>query len=102
MKKPFEVRLVKVCNDVVQSDRVIGLFDTKEGAIEAAKIQVQIEREHAADANAKGLRGRTIEPEGDWMYDENDNITVLREVIAYEMNDRSFESIIPVIQHVSK
>ena len=93
---PYELRCFMAVNDCLQSNKNLGLFKCKDDAVQAAKKQVQLVRDIAAKANAKGLRGWTVEPDDSWMPDENGNIAVRRDIVAYSAASNSFEATIVI------
>ncbi len=93
---PYELRCFMAVNDCLQSNKNLGLFKCKDDAVQAAKKQVQLVRDIAAKANAKDLRGWTVEPDDSWMPDENGNTTVRRDIVAYSAASNSFEATIVI------
>lgn len=93
---PYELRCFTAVNDCLQSNKHLGLFKCKDDAVKAAEKQVKLVRDIAVKANAKDLRGWTVEPDDSWMPDENGNNTIRRDVVAYSANSNEFEVIIDI------
>ena len=93
---PYELRCFTAVNDCLQSNKDLGLFKCKDDAVKAAEKQVKLVRDIAVKANAKDLRGWTVEPDDSWMPDENGNNTIRRDIVAYSANSNEFETTIVI------